>query len=104
MGTLKPNKKREFSHTATLCELVIEDLRRYNVKSEIVRLVEYDIKPGVESDMGRGDEWPAILKKVLASDIIVFATPIWWGIHSSLIQRVIERMDALNDELLETGK
>ena len=104
LGTLKPNKKREFSHTATLCELVIEDLRRYNVKSEIVRLVEYDIKPGVESDMGRGDEWPAILKKVLASDIIVFATPIWWGIHSSLIQRVIERMDALNDELLETGK
>jgi multimeric flavodoxin WrbA len=104
LGTLKPNKKREFSHTATLCELVIEDLRPYNVKSEIVRLVEYDIKPGVESDMGRGDEWPAILKKVLASDIIVFATPIWWGIHSSLIQRVIERMDALNDELLETGK
>jgi len=104
LGTLKPRKKGEFSHTETLCELVIEDLRPYNVKSEIVRLVEYDIKPGVESDMGHGDEWPGILKKVIAADIIVFATPIWWGIQSSLIQRVIERMDALNDELLETGK
>lgn len=104
LGTLKPKRKGQFSHTETLCNLVIEDLRPYNVKSEIVRLVEYDIKPGVESDMGHGDEWPDILKKVIAADIIVFATPIWWGIQSSLIQRVIERMDALNDELLETGK
>lgn len=103
LGTLK-HKRGEFSHTETLCELVIEDLRPYNVRSEIVRLAEYDIKPGVESHMGRGDEWPAILKKVIAADIIVFATPIWWGTHSSLIQRAIERMDALNDELLETGK
>ncbi len=103
LGTLK-KKRSEFSHTETLCELVIEDLRPYNVKSEIVRLVEYDIKPGVETHVGGGDDWPGILKKVVAADIIVFATPIWWGIQSSLIQRVIERMDALNDELLETGK
>ncbi len=40
---------------------------------------------------------------MLAADIMVFATPIWWGIQSSLIQRVIERLDELNDELLETG-
>ncbi len=68
LGTLKPNKKREFSHTATLCELVIQDLRPYNVKSEIVRLVEYDIKPGVESDMGRGDEWPCLLTRGAANE------------------------------------
>lgn len=103
LGTLNA-RQGEFSHTETLCELVIEDLRPYNVECEIVRVVEYDIKPGVENDMGEGDEWPAILKKILIADIIVFATPIWWGIQSSLIQRVIERMDALNDELLETGK
>jgi multimeric flavodoxin WrbA len=54
--------------------------------------------------MGENDEWPEILKKVLASDILIFATPIWWGIQSSLIQRAIERMDELNDKLLETGK
>jgi multimeric flavodoxin WrbA len=41
---------------------------------------------------------------MVASDIIIFATPIWSGIQSSLIQRVIERLDELNDELLETGK
>ena len=72
--------------------------------SEIVRLVDYEIKPGIKSNMGKGDEWPGILKKVLAADIIVFATPIWWGIQSSLIQRVIERLDELHNELRETGK
>ncbi|MGH7604360.1 MAG: flavodoxin family protein [Gemmatimonadaceae bacterium] len=103
LGTLK-TPAGEFSHTEVLCELVMEAFRRYNVQSEVVRLVEFNIKPGVESDMGSGDEWPGILKKLLAADIIIFATPIWWGNQSSLIQRVIERMDALNDELLETGK
>jgi multimeric flavodoxin WrbA len=102
LGTLKTVS--EFSHTEVLCELLIEEFEKYNVKSEIIRLVEYNIKPGIKSDMGEGDDWPPILKKVLASDIVIFATPIWWGIQSSLIQRVIERMDELNERLLETGE
>lgn len=105
LGTLKRKRSgSDFSHTETLCELVIEDLRPYDVRCEIVRLVEYDIKPGIKSNMGKGDEWPGILKRVLAADIVVFVTPIWWGIQSSLIQRVIERMDELHEKLLETGK
>jgi multimeric flavodoxin WrbA len=94
----------EFSHTETLSELVIECLRQYEVRSEVVRLVDYVIKPGVKSNMGKGDEWPGIQKKVLAADIIVFATPIWWGNQSSLMQRAIERLDELHTELRETGK
>lgn len=101
LGTLKPSPG--FSHTEVLSELLIEHLKENNTESEIIKLVDYDIKPGVETDMG-GDDWPGILKKMLAADIIILATPIWWGIQSSLIQRAIERMDALNDELLETGK
>ena len=105
LATLK--RKRgggEFSHTETLCELVIEELRPHNVSSEIVRVAEYDVKPGIKSNMGKGDEWPGILKKILAADILVFATPIWWGNQSSLMQRVIERLDELHTELRETGK
>jgi multimeric flavodoxin WrbA len=105
LATLKPKRSGgEFSHTDTLCELVVECLRSYNVACEIVRLVDYNIRPGIKSNMGKGDEWPGILKKVLAADIIVFATPIWWGNQSSLMQRVIERLDELHNELLETGK
>ena len=83
---------------------MIEAIRTHNVASEIVRVVEYDIKPGTKSNMGTGDEWPGIQKKILAADIIVFATPIWWGNQSSLMQRVIERLDELHTELRETGK
>jgi multimeric flavodoxin WrbA len=40
----------------------------------------------------------------MAADIVIFATPVWWGIQSSLIQRVIERLDEIHDEIMETGK
>lgn len=103
LGTLKP-KRGEFSHTQVLTEIVAEELGEHEVQSEIVRLVEYVIKPGTKNNMGKGDEWPRILEKVLAADIIIFATPIWWGNQSSLTQRAIERLDELHDELRETGK
>ena len=105
LATLKHKRAgQEFSHTEVLSEVLIECLREHDVRSHIVRLVEYDIPAGTKSNMGKGDEWPGIQKKILESDIIVFATPIWWGIQSSLMQRVIERLDELHNELLETGK
>ena len=105
LATLKHKRSgQEFSHTATLCDVVIECLRDNGVRSEVIRLVDYEIPPGTRSNMGAGDDWPGIQKKILAADIIVFATPIWWGIQSSLMQRVIERLDELHNELLETGK
>ena len=33
--------------------------------------------------------------------LVLFATPIWWSHHSSLIQRAIERLDALHDEVMD---
>jgi multimeric flavodoxin WrbA len=105
LATLKHKRGGgEFSHTETLSELVIENLREHEVRSEIVRLADYEIKPGIKSNMGKGDEWPGILNKILAADVIVFATPIWWGNQSSLMQRAIERLDELHTELRETGK
>lgn len=102
LGTLK--KKHQLSHTQVLCDYIAEVLREQeNVESEIIRLRDYDIQPGTKTEID-DDDWPGILDRVLAADIIVFATPIWWGIQSSLIQRVIERLDELNDEQLETGK
>ncbi|HZI99475.1 MAG TPA: flavodoxin family protein [Gemmatimonadaceae bacterium] len=102
LGTLK--KKHQLSHTQVLCDLVAETFReKENVESEIIRLRDYDIQPGTRTEVD-DDDWPKILDRVLAADIIIFATPIWWGIQSSLMQRAIERMDELNDELLATGK
>jgi multimeric flavodoxin WrbA len=101
LGTLK--KKRVLSHTRVLCDVIGGVLRaQENVESEIIRLRDYDIQPGTKTEID-GDDWPRILEKVLSADIIIFATPIWWGIQSSLLQRAIERLDELNDEMLETG-
>jgi multimeric flavodoxin WrbA len=49
--------------------------------------------------MGNGDEWPSIRQEVLASDLVLIATPTWLGQPSSICQRVFERLDA---ELSET--
>jgi multimeric flavodoxin WrbA len=102
LGTLKPSP--QLSHTQTLCELLIEEFSKHSVQAQIVRLADYNIKPGILNDVGEGDEWPKILRQILDSNIVIFATPIWWGIQSSLIQRIIERMDELNENLLATGE
>ncbi len=98
LGTLKTSS---ISNTETLCDFLVDRLRPAGVEAEVVKLVEHNILPGTCSDMGDGDEWPAILEKVLASDIVVLATPIWWDNQSSLIQRVIERLDELHDQIME---
>ncbi len=99
--TLKPSP--ETSNTEALAAVVEEALRSHDVETQMVRAVDHDIKPGVESDMGDGDEWPAIRAQILASEILVIATPTWVGHPSSLAQRVIERLDAMLDETDDDG-
>lgn len=97
LGTLK---KSGLSNTATLCEFLAARMARAGLECETIRLAEYEIPPGTMSKMGSGDAWPGILAKVLASDIVIFATPIWWSSQSSLIQRAIERLDELHDHVM----
>jgi multimeric flavodoxin WrbA len=97
LGTLK---KTGLSNTETLCEFLSGRMERQGIQSEIVKLVNHRVLPGTYSDMGEGDEWPNILRRVLDSEIVILATPIWWGNQSSEIQKVIERLDELHDEVL----
>lgn len=54
-------------------------------------------RPGVETDMGDGDEWPAIRKRILDADILVLSTPVWLGHPSSVTQHVLEwRVDGIH--------
>jgi multimeric flavodoxin WrbA len=90
--TLTPSPDRSSSHL--LGQQVLDALKEHDVTGEIVRVVDHDVRPGVELDMGGGDEWPALRRKMLDADILVIATPIWVGHPSSLTQRVVERLDA----------
>jgi multimeric flavodoxin WrbA len=75
-----------------------------DVPCEIVRVADFDVEPGVSSDEGAGDEWPALRAKVLAADIFVMGTPIWLGHPSSICQRVLERFDAFLSEEDDAGR
>ncbi|WP_205873243.1 flavodoxin family protein [Mycobacterium camsae] len=90
--SLKPSPAA--SSSALIAEQVVGELNKANVESELIRCVDHNIAPGVEADMGAGDEWPDIRRKVLDADILLISTPIWLGHASSVTQRVLERLDA----------
>jgi multimeric flavodoxin WrbA len=96
--TLSPSPKS--SSSQLLGQQLLDAMASHGVESSAVRVVDHDVRPGVEKDMGSGDAWPAIRSQVLAADILVLATPTWMGQLSSVGQRVLERLDA---ELSETN-
>jgi multimeric flavodoxin WrbA len=95
--TLK--KSPATSSSELMADQVLEQLRRAGADGEKVRCVDLNLLPGTEADMGPGDEWPQVLEKIRAADILVVSTPTWVGHMSSVAQRVLERLDAeLSDE------
>ncbi len=98
------NKSPAESNTQALMDLVAGTMRGLGVESETVRIVDHHIPFGVSSDEGDGDEWPAILEKVLAADILIIGTPIWFGVRSSVCQLVIERLDGTYADTNEVGQ
>lgn len=78
---------------------MLKEINGLGAETEQLRIVDLDIRPGVEGDMGDGDEWPLVRARIRAADILVVGTPTWMGHMSSVAQRVLERLDA---ELSET--
>lgn len=99
--TLKPSPSE--SSTDKLAHELLAELATQGVTGTTLRAADYTIAPGVEIDMGNGDEWPSIRQKILAADILIIATPIWLGHPSSFAQRVLERLDAELSEASAAG-
>jgi multimeric flavodoxin WrbA len=99
--TLKPDGP---SNTQVLLDQLLQELGSHGVSCDTVRVAAHDVKPGVEADMGDGDEWPAIRERILAADILIVATPIWLGNPSSVAKRVLERCDAFISETDDQGR
>ena len=94
--TLKPSPAE--SNTEALAKVVVKALEGQGVTTELVRVADYDVRPGVSSDEGDGDQWPRLRAKVLEAEILVMASPTWLGMMSSVAKRVLERMDAMLSE------
>ena len=92
------------SNTDELAGLVFEHLGEHQVRGETVRLADARLPVGLGYREGADDDWPDLVARLKAADIVIFATPIWWGGRSSLMQRVIERMDALDEEYQAEGR
>jgi multimeric flavodoxin WrbA len=92
------------SSSELLARQLLDALIQHDVEGETVRIADHDVKPGIELDMGDGDAWPSIRDKVIAADILIMATPTWMGQHSSVCQRVLERLDAELSEKDDRGR
>jgi multimeric flavodoxin WrbA len=99
--TLK--KSPQPSNTEALARVLTHQFEAEGVPSDIVRLVDLNILPGVKSDEGPGDDWPGVRQKIVDAEILVMATPTWLGQASSVCQRALERMDAMISETTPDG-
>jgi multimeric flavodoxin WrbA len=95
---------KDLSNTEELAALVLENMQPHGARGEIIRLADRSIPVGLGFRESADDDWPAIVEKLKAADIVIFATPVWWGGRSSLMQRVIERLDALDEEYVASGR
>jgi multimeric flavodoxin WrbA len=100
--SLKPSPAP--SSSDLMARQVLEQLGKHGVTGSVVRVVDHDVKPGVEVDMGEGDEWPAIREQMMAADILIVSTPTWVGHMSSVAQRVLERLDGELSETDDSGR
>jgi multimeric flavodoxin WrbA len=94
--TLK--RSPEISNTRALIDKAVKLFEELDVESEVIRVVDYNIKFGVSSYEGEDDEWPVILEKIKSSDILVIGSPIWFGVRSSVAQLVFERLDGTYEQ------
>ena len=93
------------SSTDRMIAVLAEQFAQNDVRvTETIRIAAHDVKPGVTSDEGDGDDWPAIRAKILRHDILIFAGPIWMGQLGSVGKRVLERMDAFLSETDDQGR
>lgn len=97
-------KSPEPSSSELLAGQVLDELERYGVVGRVVRVVDYDVRPGVSADEGDGDAWPMLREQIAAADILLVATPTWVGHMSSVAQRVLERLDAELSETDDEGR
>lgn len=100
--TLKPSPAR--SSSALLLDCITERLDDVGCTGSTARIVDHDVRFGVTSDEGDGDEWPPLRERILAADLFVVTTPIWLGHTASVCQMVLERLDAFLGEEDERGR
>ena len=104
--TLK--RSPEPSHTEGLIRIARAIMEKNGVSVEVLRPVDFEVAYGVYPDMREHgwtqDDWPELLSKVLAADILVLGSAIWLGEKTSVCTKVIERLYAASHQLNAHGQ
>jgi multimeric flavodoxin WrbA len=97
--------KGRASSTDAMIAVLAEHFAAHEVTvADPIRIAAHNVKWGVTSNQGPGDDWPEIRTQILAADILIFGTPIWMGQASSVAKLVLERMDAFLGEADDAGR
>jgi len=94
-GSLRYDK--ESSTTYVLSTMVAQEFKKHNAEVKLIHLANYDLSLGYEFQPKKKDNSSDFFTSIADADIIIMATPTWWGHHSSLVQKAIERMTAFDD-------
>ncbi len=95
----------DISSTEEVTNQVLKHMREHAaIEVKAIRLSDSNIPVGLKYKESEDDEWPQIVEEIKKAHVVIFATPIWWGNRSSLMQRVIERMDAFDEDYLKDGR
>ncbi|HYH61230.1 MAG TPA: NAD(P)H-dependent oxidoreductase [Solirubrobacterales bacterium] len=98
----------ETSNTQGLMDLSMGIMEKNGISVSSIRAVDHEIATGVWDDMTQHgwerDEWPELLERVMAADILVIGTPIWLGEKSSVCTQIIERLYGHSSVLNDAGQ
>src|SRR5919205_952384 len=92
------------SSSDLMARQILGAMAQHGVTGDVVRVVDHDVRPGVEVAMGAGAAWPAIREQMMAADMLIVSTATWVGHMSSVAQRVLKRLDGELSETDDTGR
>jgi len=76
----------------------LKDLKIYECEGNYSENPAYCTYPCQSTMKYEDDEMQKVYDAVLACDILILATPIRWNNHSALIQKFVERMNAIENQ------
>jgi len=112
---------RKYGNSFKMAWIALEAARRSGAEVEYLNLYDYSIGPclGCYSDYflncrfpkdpgecplrGR-DDYAVVAEKVLRSDAVIFASPVYWFMVSGVLKNLFDRMTGLENMVYHTGR
>lgn len=95
---------RENGNTEYLTDVLLEEVNHHRIylKDIVIKPIE-DLRHTEEGFQPVDDDYDQIIEAILASDVLVFATPIYWYSMSGLMKNMIDRFSqAIRDQRYPT--